>query len=57
MPYPDSESQNEDGRGLQWEQMVRYGCKEGGEIERTEDGVLVGGDLYRPVLDGDHNVQ
>jgi hypothetical protein len=37
--------------------MVRYGWKEGGEIERTKDGVFVDGDLYRPVLDGDHDVQ
>jgi hypothetical protein len=57
MPNPDSEYRNEDGRVLRWEQMVRYGLKEGGEIERTEDGVLVDGDLYRPVFDGDRDVQ
>lgn len=55
MPNPDSKYQNEDGRVLRWEQVVRYGWKEGGEIERTEDGALVDGDLYHPVLDGDHD--
>lgn len=56
MPNPDSQYQNEDGRVLRWEQIVRYGWKEGGEIERTEDGVLVDGELYRPVSDGGHDV-
>ena len=57
MPNPDSEYRNEDGRVLRWEQIVYYGWREGGEIERIEDGVLVDGDLYRPVSDGDHDVQ
>jgi hypothetical protein len=56
MPNPDSQYQNEDDRVLRWEQVVRYGWKEGGEIERTKDGILVDGELYRPVLNGNHDV-
>ena len=48
--------QNESGRVLSWKQMCYYGWKEGSEIEQTEDGVLVDGDLYRPVFDGDYDV-
>jgi len=55
MPNPDSEYQNENGRVSRWGQIVRYGWKEGGEIERREDGILVDGDLYQPVPDDRHN--
>ena len=48
---PDAEFVNDGGRTLTRMQIFRYEWKEGAEIESVDDGYIVNGEKYRPVID------
>ena len=45
----DRQYENDAGETRRWRQIAYYGWKEGADIEQTDDGILVDGELYRPV--------
>lgn len=42
---------NDDGRTLSFFQIAKLGVLEGAEVEQTEEGFIVDGDVYEPVRD------
>jgi hypothetical protein len=48
-PPADRQYENDVGETLRWRQIAYYGWKEGADIEQTDDGILVDGELYRSV--------
>ena len=47
---PEEEFVNEDGRTATRMQLFRYEWKEGADIESVEDGYIVNGEKFRPVI-------
>lgn len=42
---------SDEGRTLSFFQIAMLGVKEGAEVEQTEEGFLVDGEVYEPVRD------